>query len=300
MKKFLSNSLSFVALLLAHSSCVQERVERFEQDRVIIFDAFFSNPTKSISLDDSFKVWGLSYPAASDGQESGSQAEMILDAEKFDRDEGIWRSEDEHLWCSNDSKMGFFAISPSDVPATFSTDKGVCVNGFDMSASAPDLKFATLSDARKPQADLPTSIVFRSALCDVEFRAKSVASDDINITITKVTLSDVVATGDFCTLPSPEWTLGAKKTDLVVFEGNMLLTENAQSLGEVMSVIPQNLKPRITLRYNFDSGMGGVIKDIDVEIKRDFKWRVGKKRIYTFKVSQNLGLTSDIVTDEEK
>lgn len=291
MKKFLSNSLSFVALLLAHSSCVQERVERFEQDRVITFDAFFSNPTKSISLDDSFKVWGL---------ESGPTAEMVLEAESFSPVDGIWRSEREHLWGPDDSMMSFFAISPSDLPATFSIDKGVCVNGFDISASAPDLKFATLTDVCKPQADLPTSIVFQSALCDVEFRAKSVASDDISITITKVTLSDVVTTGDFCTLPSPEWTLGPKKTELVVFEGNVLLTEDAQSLGEVMSVIPQNLRPRITLRYNFDSGMGGVIKDIDVEINRDFKWRVGKKRVYTFKVSQNLGLTSDIVTAEEK
>lgn len=290
MKQFLSNSLSFVALLLAYSSCVQERVEHFEQDRVITFDAFFSNPTKSISLDDSFKVWGL---------EIGPTAEMVLEAESFVPVDGIWRSEMEHLWGPDDSMMSFFAISPSDVPATFSRDKGVCVNGFDISASAPDLKFATLTGVRKPQADLPTSIVFESALCDVEFRAKSVASDDINITITKVTLSDVVTTGDFCTLPSPEWTLGAKKTELVVFEGNVLLTEDAQSLGEVMSVIPQNLKPRITLRYNFDSGTGGVIKDIDVEMKRDFKWRVGKKRIYTFKVSQNLGLTSDIVTDKE-
>lgn len=291
MKQFLSNSLSFVALLLAHSSCVQERVERFEQDRVITFDAFFSNPTKSISLDDSFKVWGL---------ESGPTAEMALEAESFSPVDGIWRSEREHLWGPDDSRMSFFAISPSDVPASFSRDKGVCVNGFDISASAPDLKFATLTGVRKPQADMPTSIVFQSALCDVEFRAKSVASDDISITITKVTLSDVVTTGDFCTLPSPEWTLGAKKTELVVFEGNILLTEDAQSLGEVMSVIPQNLRPRITLRYNFDSGMGGVIKDIDVEINRDFKWRVGKKRVYTFKVSQNLGLTSDIVTTEEK
>lgn len=291
MKQFLSNSLSFVALLLAHSSCVQERVERFEQDRVITFDAIFSNPTKSISLDDSFKVWGL---------ESGPTAEMALEAESFSPVDGIWRSEREHLWGSDDSMMSFFAISPSDVPASFSRDKGVCVNGFDISASAPDLKFATLTGVRKPQADLPTSIVFQSALCDVEFRAKSVASDDISITITKVTLSDVVTTGDFCTLPSPEWTLGTKKIELVVFEGNILLTEDAQSLGEVMSVIPQNLKPRITLRYNFDSGMGGVIKDIDVEINRDFKWRVGKKRVYTFKVSQNLGLTSDIVTAEDK
>lgn len=291
MKKFLSISLSFVALILAHSSCVQERVERFEQDRVITFDAFFSNPTKSGALKSPFKVWGM---------ESGPNAEMVLEAESFAPVEGIWRSEREHLWGPDDSTMSFFAISPSDVPATFSRDKGVCVNGFDISASAPDLKFATLTGVRKPQADLPTSIVFQSALCDVEFRAKSVASDDISITITKVTLSDVVTAGDFCTLPSPEWTLGPKKTELVVFEGNVLLTEEAQSLGEVMSVIPQNLKPRITLRYNFDSGMGGVIKDIDVEINRDFKWRVGKKRVYTFKVSQNLGLTSDIVTAEEK
>lgn len=291
MKKFLSNSLSFVILLLAHSSCVQERVERFEQDRVITFDAFFSNSTKSGALKSPFKVWGL---------ESGPTDEMVLEAESFSPVDGIWRSEREHLWGPDDSMMSFFAISPSDVPATFSRDKGVCVNGFDISASAPDLKFATLTGVRKPQADLPTSIVFQSALCDVEFRAKSVASDDISITITKVTLSDVVTTGDFCTLPSPEWTLGPKKTELVVFEGNVLLTEDAQSLGEVMSVIPQNLKPRITLRYNFDSGMGGVIKDKDVEINRDFKWRVGKKRVYTFKVSQNLGLTSDIVTAEEK
>lgn len=291
MKQFLSNSLSFVALLLAHSSCVQERVERFEQDRVITFDAFFSNPTKSGALKSTFKVWGL---------EGGPTAEMVLEAESFVPVDGIWRSEREHLWGPHDSMMSFFAISPSDVPASFSRDKGVCVNGFDISASAPDLKFATLTGVRKPQADLPTSIVFQSALCDVEFRAKSVASDDISITITKVTLSDVVTAGDFCTLPSPEWTLGTKKTELVVFEGNVLLTEDAQSLGEVMSVIPQNLRPRITLRYNFDSGMGGVIKDIDVEINRDFKWRVGKKRVYTFKVSQNLGLTSDIVTAEEK
>ena len=269
MKKSLSISLSFVALLLAHSSCLQERVERFEQDRVIAFDAIFSNPTKSGALKSPFKVWGL---------ESGPTAEMVLEAESFSPVDGIWRSEREHLWGPDDSMMSFF----------------------DISTSAPDLKFATLTGVRKPQADLPTSIVFQSALCDVEFRAKSVASDDISITITKVTLSDVATTGDFCTLPSPEWTLGPKKTEFVVFEGNVLLTEDAQSLGEVMSVIPQNLKPRITLRYNFDSGMGGVIKDIDVEINRDFKWRVGKKRVYTFKVSQNLGLTSDIVIAEEK
>ena len=86
---------------------------------------------------------------------------------------------------------------------------------------------------------------------------------------------------------------------MTVFEGNLVLDENEQALGTVLRMIPQNLKPRITLRYNFDSGTGGEIRDIDVEIERNLNWAVGKKRIYSFKVSQNLSLTIDsCITDE--
>lgn len=227
----------------------------------------------------------------------------MLEGENYFHSDGIWKSAEDHLWCSRNERMSFFALSPADADAGFTREEGITVKGFNagnpLSDNVPRLEFATLTDSRKPTGDVSTGIVFRNALCEVEFRAKSVASDDIKLSITRLTLSDVATEGDFHSLPQPEWTPGTRQREVTVFEGNLVLDENEQALGTVLSMIPQNLKPRITLRYNFDSGTGGEIRDIDVEIERNLNWAVGKKRIYSFKVSQNLSLTIDsCITDE--
>ena len=227
----------------------------------------------------------------------------MLEGENYFHSDGIWKSAEDHLWCSSAERMSFFALSPADANAGFTREEGITVKGFNagdpLSGNVPRLEFATLTDSRKPTGDVATGIVFRNALCEVEFRAKSVASDDIKLSITRLTLSDVATEGDFHSLPQPIWTPGTRQREVTVFEGNLVLDENEQALGTVLRMIPQKLKPRITLRYNFDSGTGGEIKDIDVEIERNLNWAVGKKRIYSFKVSQNLSLTIDsCITDE--
>ena len=250
-----------------------------------------------------FKVWGYALPQDKNWNDDFKGAKTMLEGENYFHSDGIWKSAEDHLWCSRNERMSFFALSPADADAGFTREEGITVKGFNagnpLSDNVPRLEFATLTDSRKPTGDVSTGIVFRNALCEVEFRAKSVASDDIRLSITRLTLSDVATEGDFHSLPQPEWTPGTRQREVTVFEGNLILDENEQALGTVLRMIPQNLKPRITLRYNFDSGTGGEIRDIDVEIERNLNWAAGKKRIYSFKVSQNLSLTIDsCITDE--
>lgn len=305
---------------LAAVSCVN-KINDYDAERIISFKALRANSTKSSSTNspsktspstktpsnaeekEAFKVWGYALPQDKNWKDDFKGAKTMLEGENYFHSDGIWKSAEDHLWCSRNERMSFFALSPADANAGFTREEGITVKGFNagdpLSDNVPRLEFATLTDSRKPTGDVATGIVFRNALCEVEFRAKSVASDDIKLSITRLTLSDVATEGDFHSLPQPIWTPGTRQREVTVFEGNLVLDENEQALGTVLRMIPQKLKPRITLRYNFDSGTGGEIKDIDVEIERNLNWAVGKKRIYSFKVSQNLSLTIDsCITDE--
>ncbi len=297
----------FVAVAVAATavSCI-DKVQSYDAERVITFKALKASSTKSESrgiVDSaSFKVWGYTLPAKNNWSDDFGKATAVFEGETFSCSDGCWKSVSDYLWCDKNSRMSFFAVSPADADATFSRDKGITITGFKaedpLAASQTVVEFATLSDVRKPVADVATGIAFSNALCEVEFWAKSVASDDIKLTVTKLTLSDVGTQGDFHSLPVPEWTISGDRKSVTVFEGNVALGEDAKPLGTVLTMIPQNLKPTITLQYSFDSGTGGEIQNIDVEIDRTMKWAVGKKRIYTFKVSQNLALTIDSCVTE--
>ncbi len=294
-----------VAVAVTAVSCI-DKVQNYDADRVITFKALRAESTKSgargIADSVSFKVWGYTLPEKKNWNDDFGKASAVFEGETFSCSGGYWKSASDYMWCNKNSRMSFFAVALADANVTFSKDKGITITGFKaenpLESSQPTVEFATLCDVRKPVADVATGIAFSNALCEVEFWAKSVASDDIKLTVTKLTLSDVGTEGDFHSLPEPEWTISGDRKDVTVFDGNVVLGEDAKPLGTVLTMIPQKLKPTITLQYSFDSGTGGEIKDIDLEIDRTMKWAVGKKRIYTFKVSQNLALTIDSCVTE--
>ncbi len=292
--------VSAAVLSVAGVSCI-DKVNSYDAVRVISFKALRSTSTKSsaggIAESAPFKVWGYSLPEEYGWDSACDMAQTVIEGDTFSCTDGCWKSASEYLWCDKGSRMSFFAVSPADASASFDRTNGVSVMGFSaanpLAADQNVLEFASIADVKKPVADEPTGISFTNALCEVEFRAMSVASDDIKLTVTKLTLSDVGTQGDFHSLPTPEWTITGDRKEVTVFDGEVVLGEDAKPLGGVLTMIPQNLRPKITLHYNFDSGTGGEIRDLDVELDRTMKWAVGKKRIYTFKVSQNLSLTID-------
>lgn len=114
------------ATALAAVSCVN-KINGYDAERIISFKALRANSTKAPSNSEemgAFKVWGYALPQDKNWNDDFKGAKTMLEGENYFHSDGIWKSAEDHLWCSRNERMSFFALSPADADAGFTREEG--------------------------------------------------------------------------------------------------------------------------------------------------------------------------------
>lgn len=168
------------ATALAAVSCVN-KINDYDAERIISFKALRANSTKSPSKTSpstktpsktspstktpsnaeekgAFRVWGYALPLDKNWKDDFKGAKTMLEGENYFHSDGIWKSAEDHLWCSRNERMSFFALSPADANAGFTREEGITVKGFNagdpLSDNVPRLEFPPSPTPANPPATL--------------------------------------------------------------------------------------------------------------------------------------------------
>lgn len=90
------------ATALAAVSCVN-KINGYDAERIISFKALRANSTKAPSNSEemgAFKVWGYALPQDKNWKDDFKGAKTMLEGENYFHSDGIWKSAEDHLWCS--------------------------------------------------------------------------------------------------------------------------------------------------------------------------------------------------------
>lgn len=121
------------ATALAAVSCVN-KINDYDAERIISFKALRANSTKSSSTNNpstktpsnaeekgAFKVWGYALPQEKNWKDDFKGAKTMLEGENYFHSDGIWKSAEDHLWCSRNERM---VSSPSPLPMRMQASHG--------------------------------------------------------------------------------------------------------------------------------------------------------------------------------
>ena len=227
--------------------------------------------------DKSFGVWAL----------DSQSAEYISDNE-ISCSSGIWSSELLPFWPTN-STLTFYAYSPCTLPVKFM--KGIMtLEGFNVMSDSDDVLFAqTESGLTSSLGDV--KLPFSHALSRIDMRIASGYGADVQVRIDRIVLKKVATVGNYDSSKYPNWTVDSSTaTDIVFFDserdGQFLAGPKMQFIGELHTIIPQNIRSVIELEYAFrvdDTDWIEGQKDVTEEII--ITWEPG--RYYTYSLTIN-------------
>lgn len=298
-------SFIFLALAAAFcSSCVLNRIEHYEPERDIVFDVVISTNTKgnvdsSYPKDMPFGIWSYSLPCEKSWAADNQDAQIIQDHQKvmYEDSDGFWKPEGNPTWVDSDQNMSFFAYSPYSRECEFSKDDGLCISGYSID-EGPDLFFSDgLYDFNKNDSNGIVHIPFVRALTKVRFSIRSSLPDETCIVVKQLKLSEVATKADFSSLPMPRWEEHSKHQEVLFFDGEIIIDHDLVILGEGVYMLPQKLKPTITLLCDIVSG-DYVLHDQIMTADASMTWSIGKTCTYQLKVTTDLAFIIESILNE--
>lgn len=281
--------LVFVAALNL-PSCIDEPII-YEPDRRIAFNAIVDVASKADNEavlypeDVPFRLWAYELPDAIDWRGNETYANGIICGDKVSYNGSDWSTATDYLWPSRPHQLSFFAYSPADAVALFTTDKGVTFTHFNSLYNADFLCSLPITDASKPDTDALTEIIFKSPLCDTEFQAYASAEEGTEIWIEELVLKDLKCSGTFTSLPQWNWSDLSDEKEIGIFKGHQELTETPHIIGLNAFIIPQNLKPVLRYCYKTISSENVITMEVELDMAGIQLPGAGKKREYIIKVT---------------
>lgn len=290
------------AVLACFTACSLNKTDEVKREREIVFDAVASGNTKSDELalasslypeDTPFKVWACALPGTKSYAQYSAESSALIEGATAVHSEGSrWALPDRTLWPSDGERLSFFALSPASMEASFSKERGITVEGYDISEGL-DLMYADATDLNAGSSDGAVKLPFRRALSLVRFKAAASLPEGSEITVKKLSLSGIATCGSFRSYPEARWSADkSSKTDIVLFEGSRTLAEAAADLGEGAYMIPQYAGTTISLLCDISSGTA-TLRDQLLTLDCELSWGSGKLCSYTLKVTQSLSFTAE-------
>lgn len=299
-----------LAMALLTLSCSKSVVRNSEQERELAFEVIVAASTRSslaqdsdYPADGSFAVWALSLPEGMSFPADALKARETVSGVRVIHDYGRrFKPEQTLMWGGYGERMSFFAVSPYGRATGFDTADGITVEDYSCEEGGGLLFSRDLFNLGKDNNFGVVQLQFHRALALVRFNMQSSLPSGCTIVVRKLTLEGVRKSGDFRTLPAPEWDCsGREGEDMTFFEGEFTVGESPVSISEGMFMIPQTI-PNMGVRLTFDIVYEGV-KPMSYTLEADcaMSWGIGRICSYTLKISSDLGLTieKDIDHDEE-
>ena len=230
--------------------------------------------------DKSFGVWAM---------DDNTSTEYISDTEVRCSD-NVWTSGALPLWPAS-STLTFYAYSPCSLPVKF---KGgvMKLTGFDTETYGDELLFAqTASGLNSAQGDV--KLPFTHALTRLDMRIASGFGTDFQVRIDRIVLKNVATVGDYDSSDSPCWSADESTTTDIVFfdserDGQFLAGAKMQFIGDVHTIIPQQLGASIEVNYSFRADEGGWIDGQSDSTERIYiEWEPGRQYTYSLTINEH-------------
>lgn len=215
-----------IAMLLA--ACTDDNKEHNSELYLSFIPAVQANTRAEAGVypvDVPFGVWGI---------ENGSS--LLLDDAIVLYENGSWQPETPCLWKSN-STLTFYAYSPYTLDFTYSAERGVQLECFDvLSGVEPLFTHPVVNCDRRSGGVVP--LTFMSTLARVEFYVRSMEMSDSVIVLKSLSVDGMAYEGSFSSLPTPEWTTTDKQISLQFCNKSIEVGTGSQYLGSHI-VLPQ-------------------------------------------------------------
>ncbi|MCH5227818.1 MAG: fimbrillin family protein [Muribaculaceae bacterium] len=257
-----------MAALLA--SCANQETVEVAQSNAIGFNTYVGKTTRadvtSTNLQ-TFYVYG--------GYDANS---LVFDGTIVSKTTGVWTPSETKFWVSGKT-YNFAAVAPSAVTASYNL-AALTIN--DYTPGDDDLVVAVASPVQATNSgNDPVSLNFQHALAKVQVSFLSEEDDNIQFTVSEVSLGSVINKGSleatFNAGTSLEWTNGAEK-DSYSF--------NLNDNKGVKYLLPQELDEDVVLSFKV-SATGiedqAIEKDFQIPVKTDEvdEWEMGHAYNYT-------------------
>lgn len=272
-------------------SCIDDR-EYYHEPVEMIFSPAITPFTRSSSYglypeDQYFGVWAYTLPMDKSWNADYSTAEVFIEGEKVSLYENGWRTSESRIW-DHQSRTSFFAWSPYDFPASFNMEKGIFFDDFNVVEDQRELMVVhSVLDLDEPKLGGTVALPFVHTLSKVDFNIKTSTDDNFQVYLKSAIVEGLSICGDFQSFPNPQWTLGELKKDFVLCNSSLSLSSETVSLGEVIRIIPQDVKLKVKLIYDISSPEGEVVySDQLVETNiLNVSWEYGVAYSYTIVIS---------------
>lgn len=232
---------------------------------------------------DAFSVWGWYADDA-----AGTNFRQVFDAEKVTNGGGnSWSYDGTQYWIAGKT-YDFYAVYPTTVTATVSSDGTITIENFDASQTGADAVDLMTASATGMNGDSPQMVGLRFGhlLSRVNIMVQAEGSD---AQISQARLSGIKTKGDYdSSNSSASWILdGTTSSFDLPSGGNYTATSVPSNLLGDMLVPPQPVRGFIlSVAYSF-AGTSAATKEITLPADVVSQWEAGQSYTYTLTLSSN-------------
>lgn len=277
------------------TSCTNEE-EQFAPDVYVTFKPANAIHTRTDGYTTPFSVWVHSLPEGEKWQNTLTHPATLLENTTITYDNGTWQPAP-HLYWPKDRALTIHAITPPSDKNSFSTDKGVTIEGFDVRNGIYPSITGTIADCNRRNNSGCIPLLFKSTLSKIEIEARSIAPSDTIIRLKSLLIDNIACKGDFQSLPAPEWKCSPDTYNLQFLTSPTTLTTKTTTIGNRIA-LPQHIPSPITLTIDICDKDGNTLvagRTITTDPINDI-WSIGKYHIYSISVDTDTAMFStDII-----
>lgn len=295
----------FIILLavgaLSLTACSKTETLEESPPKLIKFDTSVGKQTKNIVEGEvypeniNFRIWAF---LKAQGEADYNYTTPFMEDTEIEKFDYGWVTKKDFYYWPVYGKLKFVAYSPYYIrPPTYSVSEGlkfVDISPYDGNASSfTDVDFMYTEDGSatdKTITDAPVGLLFKHALTQVRFTARTTLSDAVFV-IKDIRVGEIKDVGTFQTLPTPQWSdlksLDEELDWYVMFQGAETIDNTEQQVGLPLLYIPQPVDG-MEVKIKYEVTYNGVTEQANKTIALSGDpWKMNQKIKYALTFSMN-------------
>lgn len=206
-------------------------------------DRTYYDPDIALTFDPSLVSSGFGvdvweYPEGGDAAEGAD----FLRGAHIVKEGDVWTPETSVLWPSRERRLCLLAHAPFCAASSVTLERGIEFKEVAIEDDMDELLFSDfIKNASKDNGGV-IPISFHQAFCHIDFLIRTDAFPEEKVEITSLSILSLYTSGDFRSLPSPEWTVSGTPCEKQLFSGDFIASGESDVICENLKVIPQRLE----------------------------------------------------------
>ena len=248
LRNILGGRRAFAALVLGAAAllvceCAVDRTD-YDPDMTLTFDP--SLVSSSFGVD----VW--EYPEGGDAAEGAD----FLRGAHIVKDGDVWAPETAVLWPSRDKRLCLLAHAPFGAASSVTLERGIEFKEVNVEDVTEELLFSDFLENVSKDNGGVIPVSFHQALCHVDFKMRTDAFPEEKVEVKSLSILSLCTSGDFRSLPSPEWTVTGTPCEKQLFNGDFLAKGEPTVICEGLRVIPQRIETAFSAEIDYTDTNG--------------------------------------------